>query len=411
MSKFSPKNKNVFDTLSERGFVAQTVYGDDLYKLLGTSPVTFYCGFDPTADSLHIGHYIPLMAMAHMQRAGHKPIVLVGGGTAMVGDPSGKTDMRPIMTKEIIAKNVESIKKQLARFVSFEGENAAVIVNNADWLCKLNYVDFLRDYGSFLSVNKMLTADCFKVRMEKGLTFLEFNYMPMQAYDFLHLFRNQNCMLEIGGNDQWSNILAGADFIRRVERKDAFALTMPLLLTSDGVKMGKTQKGALWLDGERVSPYEMYQYFRNVSDDDVEKCMKFLTFMDLEEIKTLCAVKDERINEAKKRLAYEVVCLVHGVEAACKAQNQALAAFSNAEGELPTCDIEVSVSMPVPDALVALKLAASKSEARRLIEGGGVKIDDTKVESWSDTLEKYVSGSSFVLYKGKKIRLKVNVKN
>lgn len=401
--------RNVFDILDERGFVKQTVYKDDLYKLLGEQSVTFYCGFDPTADSLHIGHVIPLMAAAHMQRAGHKPILLVGGGTAMVGDPSNRNDMRKMMTKETIAHNVERIKTQLARFVSFEGENAARIINNADWLCNLNYIDFLRDYGAYLSVNKMLTADCFKTRLEKGLSFLEFNYMPMQAYDFLRLFSDHDCRLEIGGNDQWSNILAGADFIRRFEHKDAYALTCSLLETKDGKKMGKTQKGALWLDPDKASPYDMYQYFRNVDDEEVENCLKLLTFLELDEIKELCAHRDERINGAKRKLAYEVVKLIHGEAEADKAMSQAQAAFEGGAAEMPTAEISADGATAVVDVLVAVRLCASKSEARRLIEGGGVKIDDKKVESFSDALSAYTDGKEFVLAKGKKTKLKVKI--
>lgn len=405
--KFNAKNKNVFDTLTERGFIKQTVYEQDLYKLLGSESVPFYCGFDPTADSLHIGHYIPVMAAAHMQRAGHKPIILVGGGTVMIGDPSGRADMRPMLTREDIDKNVAGIKKQLERFVDFEGENGAVIVNNADWLLNLNYVDFLRSYGAYLSVNKMLTADCFKTRLEKGLSFLEFNYMPMQAYDFLHLFRNYGVKLEIGGNDQWSNILAGEDFIRRVEHKDAYAMTFSLLLTKDGKKMGKTQKGALWLDAERTTPYELYQYFRNVDDTEVEQCLMFLTFLPVDEVKQLVSHKDERINEAKKRLAYEVVALVHGKEAADKALSEAVAAFEGGSAQMPTLTTHLSASAPVVDLLAETKLAASKSEARRLIEGGGVRIDGNVVSSVSDTVEKYSNANEFVLNKGKKVRVKI----
>ena len=401
--------RNVFDILEERGFVKQTVYKDDLYKLLGEQSVTFYCGFDPTADSLHIGHVIPLMAAAHMQRAGHKPILLVGGGTAMVGDPSNRNDMRKMMTKETIAHNVERIKTQLARFVGVEGENAARIINNADWLCNLNYIDFLRDYGAYLSVNKMLTADCFKTRLEKGLSFLEFNYMPMQAYDFLRLFSDHDCRLEIGGNDQWSNILAGADFIRRVEHKDAYALTCSLLETKDGKKMGKTQKGALWLDPDKASPYDMYQYFRNVDDEEVENCLKLLTFLELDEIKELCAHRDERINGAKRKLAYEVVKLIHGEAEADKAMSQAQAAFEGGAAEMPTAEISADGATAVVDVLVAVRLCASKSEARRLIEGGGVKIDDKKVESFSDALSAYTDGKELVLAKGKKTKLKVKL--
>ena len=299
--------KNALDILRERGYVGQTVYEDDLYKLLGSGEsVPFYVGFDPTADSLHIGHYIPIMAMAHMQRCGHKPIALVGGGTGMIGDPSGRSDLRGMLTKEHVEHNVEGIKKQMGRFLSFEGENGALIVNNADWLLDLNYIDFLRDVGVYFSVNKMLTAECFKIRMEKGLTFLEFNYMLMQAYDFLMLNEKYGVRLEMGGNDQWSNILAGADLIRRKKRIDAFAVTCPLLLNSDGTKMGKTAKGALWLSPERTTPYEFYQYFRNVEDVKVEECLRLLTFLELDEIKELTKYRDERMNAAKERLAYEV---------------------------------------------------------------------------------------------------------
>jgi len=369
--------------------------------------VTFYCGFDPTADSLHIGHVIPLMAASIMQKAGHKPILLVGGGTAMVGDPSNRNDMRKMMTKETVAENVEKIKPQLARFVSFEGENAARIVNNADWLCKLNYIDFLRDYGAYLSVNKMLTADCFKTRLEKGLSFLEFNYMPMQAYDFLRLYSDYGCELEIGGNDQWSNILAGADFIRRVERKDAYAFTCSLLETKDGKKMGKTQKGALWLDPQKTTPYEMYQFFRNVDDEEVENCMRLLTFVELDEIHALCAHRDERINAAKKRLAYEIVKLIHGADAAEKAQSEASAAFEGGDAQMPTVAITANGDTAIVDVLVAVKVCNSKSEARRLIEGGGVRIDDKKVDGVSGKISDYTAAREFVLCKGKKTRLKV----
>lgn len=399
--------ENVFDTLEKRGFIKQTVYKDDLYKLLGEKSVTFYCGFDPTADSLHIGHVIPLMAASIMQKAGHKPILLVGGGTAMIGDPSNRNDMRKMMTKETIAQNVEKIKPQLARYVSFEGENAARIINNADWLCNLNYIDFLRDYGAYLSVNKMLTADCFKTRLEKGLSFLEFNYMPMQAYDFLRLYLDHGCELEIGGNDQWSNILAGADFIRRVAHKDAYALTCSLLETKDGKKMGKTQKGALWLDPQKTTPYEMYQFFRNVDDDEVENCLRLLTFVELDEIKELCAHRDERINSAKKRLGYEIVKLIHGEAAANDAVSQAQAAFEGASTEMPTAEISADGQTLIVDVMTAAKVCASKSEARRLIEGGGVRVDEKKVEKIDAKIADFTTEREFVLNKGKKTRLKV----
>ena len=327
--------KNALDILYERGFIKQTVYEDDLRKLLDSESVPFYVGFDPTADSLHIGHYIPIMAMAHMQRAGHKPIALIGGGTAMIGDPSGRTDMRSMMTKETIAHNCEAFRKQMARFIRFEGENAAVMVNNGDWLLGLNYIDFLREFGPMFSVNKMLTADCYKQRLEKGLSFLEFNYMLMQAYDFYVLYKQRGVKLECGGNDQWSNILAGADLIRRKDGVDAYAMTFTLLETSDGRKMGKTAKGALWLDAQKTTPYEFYQYFRNVEDVKVAECMKLLTFMELDEIERLTQYRDERMNEAKKRLAYEVTKLVHGEKEADKAQQEALSAFSGDAEHMP----------------------------------------------------------------------------
>lgn len=398
---------NALDILRERGYVGQTVYEEDLYKVLGSEKVPFYVGFDPTADSLHIGHYIPIMAMAHMQRCGHKPIVLVGGGTGMIGDPSGRSDLRSMLTKEQVEHNVASIKKQMERFLSFEGENAAVIVNNADWLLDLNYIEFLRDVGVYFSVNKMLTAECFKIRLEKGLTFLEFNYMLMQAYDFLMLYKKFGCLLEMGGNDQWSNILAGADLIRRKERKDAFAITCPLLLNSDGTKMGKTAKGALWLSADRTTPYEFYQYFRNVEDVKTEECLRLLTFVPLDEIKELTKYGDERINAAKERLAYEATKLVHGEEAADKARAQAKAAFGGNAEDMPTVTVAADGSTPVTDILVAAGACGSKSEARRLIEGGGVKIGENKVAGVTDALSAYTSEREFVLHKGKKFHVRV----
>lgn len=403
-------NKNAFDILKERGFIKQTVYEDDLYNQLGKEPTPFYVGFDPTADSLHIGHYIPVMAMAHMQRAGHKPIALFGGGTAMIGDPSGRTDMRQMMTRETIAHNVATFKKQMSRFLDFEGENPAIMVDNGDWLLNLNYIDFLREIGINFSVNKMLTAECFKTRYERGLNFLEFNYMLMQAYDFLVLYRKYGCKLEIGGNDQWSNILAGADLIRRLEGDSAYAMTFTLLETSDGKKMGKTAKGALWLDPNKTSPYEFYQYFRNVEDVKVEECLKLLTFMDLDEIADLVKYKDERINYAKARLAYEVTKLVHGEEEAEKAKRQAEGAFSGNVDAMPEVTIEGNPDTVVVDAMVLTGVASSKSEARRLVEGGGVKIGDEKVTTVSAKLADFGVTDSFVLHKGKKVHVKVVLK-
>lgn len=390
--------KNVMDILRERGFIKQTVYEEDLYKLLGEKSVTFYIGFDPTADSLHVGHFVQLMAMAHMQRAGHKPIALIGGGTAMVGDPSGRTDMRSMMTRETIAHNCECFKKQMERFVDFS-DGKALMVNNADWLLNLNYVDFLREIGTHFSVNKMLTAECFKKRLEKGLSFLEFNYMLMQGYDFLVLYQKYGCLLELGGDDQWSNMLAGADLIRRKEQKDAFAMTFSLLTTSEGTKMGKTAKGAVWLDAEKTTPYEFFQYWRNVADADVEKCLKLLTFVDIEEIKELCKYNDERINQAKVRLAYEVTALVHGKEVADMVKAQVEAAFSNNADNMQSKEV---VSDNIIDCLVEVGFAKSKGEARRLIEGGGVSVDDSKVSGFDVVLP-----TEFILHKGKKAHLKV----
>ncbi len=391
---------NVMDTLRERGFIKQTVFEDELYDLLGKESVPFYIGFDPTADSLHVGHFMQLVAMKHMQDAGHRPIVLIGGGTAMVGDPSGRTDMRAMMTKETIAHHVDCFKKQMAKFVRFEGENAAIIVNNADWLMNLNYIDFLRDIGVHFSVNKMLTAECFKTRMERGLSFLEFNYMLMQAYDFLVLHQKYGCSLELGGDDQWSNILAGADLIRRKERKPAFAMTFQLLTTSEGKKMGKTQKGAVWLDPEKTSPYDFYQYWRNTADADVEKCFMLLTFVPVSEIKELCAHLDERMNVAKERLAYELTKTVHGAEAADLARSQARAAFSG-EGEMPVKSISADV-LNVVGVLVATGLCKSNGEARRLLEQGGVSIGEEKA-----TMETPLPAGDFILHKGKKVHIKV----
>lgn len=398
--------ENIMDVLRARGFVKQTVYEEDLYKLLGTESVPFYIGFDPTADSLHVGHYLQLMVMSWMQKAGHKPIILIGGGTAMVGDPSGRTDMRSMMTKETIAHNCDCFKKQMSKFFSFEGENAAVMVNNGDWLMDLNYIDFLREVGVHFSVNHMLTCECFKSRMEKGLSFLEFNYMLMQAYDFLVLYRKYGCKLECGGDDQWSNILAGADLIRRKEGKDAYAMTFTLLTTSEGKKMGKTQKGAVWLDAEKTSPYDFFQYWRNVSDDDVEKCMKLLTYMPLDEIEELTAVRDERINKAKERLAYEVTKIVHGEDVANDVLAKVKAAFSGDVDNMPELVLDKSL-VKLVDILAFAKIAPSKGEARRLIEGGGIKIDEEKISDIGFEVTPDMQANGFVLHKGKKVHYKV----
>ncbi len=400
--------KNVLDTLKERGFLKQIVFEEDLRKLLETESVTFYIGFDPTADSLHVGHFVQLMAMRHMQLAGHKPIALIGGGTGFVGDPSGRTDMRLMMDEETIERNCNAFRRQMGKLIDFEGENGAIMVNNADWLLDLNYIDFLRDIGVHFTVNRMLSAECFKNRYERGLSFFEFNYMLMQAYDFLVLNREFNCKLELGGDDQWSNILAGADLIRRKDQREAYAMTFALLTTSDGKKMGKTAKGALWLDPEKTPPYDFFQYFRNVGDDDVKNCLKLLTFLPLEEIEELCAHRDERINAAKERLAYEVTKLIHSEEDAKKCLEQARAAFGGDTESMPTASLDRNVTKII-DILTTLKLAQSRAEARRLVEGGGVKVNDEKCGLDFELGAEVLAAGQFVLYKGKKVRLKVEL--
>jgi tyrosyl-tRNA synthetase len=398
--------KNVFDTLNERGFIAQCS-NVELRELLAKESVTFYIGFDPTADSLHVGHYLQLVVMAHMQKAGHKPIALVGGGTTMVGDPSGRNDMRKMLTKEQIQDNSECIKKQMERLIDF-GEGRAMMVNNAEWLLKLNYVDFLRDIGVHFSVNRMLAAECFKQRLEKGLSFLEFNYMLMQSYDFLVLYQKYGCRLQMGGDDQWSNILFGADLIRKKEQAEAYALTFTLLTTSEGRKMGKTEKGAVWLDPEKTSPYDFYQYWRNVDDADVERCLKLLTFLPLEEIETLCAHKDERMNHAKETLAFELTKQVHSEKDARAAQDAARNLFTGdgEGGSVPGMRItktQFDANSSVIDLLVLSKLAPSKGEARRLIQGGGVYVNDTRVDDVFTQLSAGdIKDGKIMLKKGKK---------
>ena len=398
---------HILDQLKERGFIAQVTFEDDLYKAMEKEPMTFYLGVDPTADSLHVGHFIPILMSAHLQRAGHKPIILSGGGTAMVGDPSGKTELRKMMTQETIAANVRSIQKQLSRFLDF-GEGKAIMVNNADWLLKLNYVEFLRDIGAMFSVNHMLAAECYKKRLEVGLTFLEFNYMLMQSYDFLELFRTHGCRLQIGGDDQWSNILAGADLIRRKEREDAFALTCKLIMTADGKKMGKTEKGALWLDPARTSPYDFYQYWRNVQDADVERFLGLLTFLPMDEVRRLGALKDHEINEAKRVLAYEITKMIHGETEALKAQDAAQALFGGSGDidNVPTYGITAATlaqDSHLTTLLALCGLCASRSEARKMVQAGAVLVGETKVtdiEYLIDVLQ--IGTDGLLLRKGKK---------
>ena len=400
--------QHILDVLKERGFIAQMTFEEELYKQL-EQPTTFYVGFDPTADSLHIGHYIPIMAMAHMQRAGHRPIALMGGGTAMIGDPSGKTDMRKMMTVETIDNNVACIKRQMSRFLDFS-EGRAIIANNGDWLRHLNFIDFMRDIGSTFSVNKMLTAECYKARMatENGLSFLEFTYMLMQSYDFLELYHRYGCRLQMGGNDQWSNMLGGADLIRRKEQESAFACTFQLLLTHDGRKMGKTEKGALWLDPAKTSPYDFYQYWRNVDDKDVEKCLGLLTFLPMDEVRRLGALQDSAINEAKKVLAFEVTKLVHGEEEAVRAQEAAASLFGGAAmgGSIPTTEItadDLARDARVTTLLALCGLAPSNSAARRLVQGGGVSIGEEKVTDVNATVDASMFGAEgLMLRSGKK---------
>lgn len=393
---------NVFDTLKERGFIAQCTNEKELRELFDKERVTFYIGFDPTADSLHAGHFIALMAMAHMQRAGHRPICLVGGGTGTVGDPTGRTDMRKMLTDEDIEHNCECFKKQIARFIDFS-DDKAIMVNNGDWLRKLNYIDLLRDVGACFTVNRMLAAECYKQRWEKGLTFLEFNYMVMQAYDFLELNRRYGCKLEMGGDDQWSNIIAGVELNRRKNNVAVYGLTNKLLTKSDGKKMGKTAGGALWLDAEKTSPYEFYQYWRNVDDADVEKCLSLLTFLPMEEVHRLGSLEGSAINEAKTVLAYEVTKIVHGEEEANKAKKAAEALFGGAGNTQDMPTVAAETGKKLLDVLTAGKVFASKSEGRRLIQQNGLSLNDAKVTDVDYILQAsdFTDGEAIVK-KGKK---------
>jgi tyrosyl-tRNA synthetase len=396
---------NVYDTLLERGYIKQLTHEEEMKKILENEKVTFYIGFDPTADSLHVGHFIAMMFMAHMQRAGHRPIALVGGGTAMIGDPSGKTDMRKMLSKEEIEYNISCIKSQLSKLIDFS-DDKAILENNANWLLNLNYVDFIRDIGAHFSVNRMLTAECFKQRLEKGLSFLEFNYMIMQGYDFLVLNKKYGCTMQLGGDDQWSNIIAGMELIRRKESKASYGMTCTLLTNSEGKKMGKTENGALWLDADKTSPYDFYQYWRNVSDSDVEKCLSLLTFVPMDEVRRLGALKDSEINEAKKVLAFEVTKLIHGEDEAMKAQTAAEALFGGGidMSNVPTVSIPESMkNAGLMDILVYTKVLPSKAEARRLIEQGGLTINDKKIEDKNAMLaDSDFKDGSVLIKKGKK---------
>ncbi len=405
----------VFDELKARGLLAQLTDEEEIKELINNGKAVFYIGFDPTADSLHVGHFMALCLMKRLQMAGNKPIALIGGGTAMIGDPSGRTDMRSMMTKEMIDHNCECFKKQMSRFIEF-GEGKAIMVNNADWLRDLNYIEFIRDIGVHFSVNRMLTAECYRQRMEKGLSFLEFNYMIMQSYDFLNLYEKYGCNMQFGGDDQWSNMLGGTELIRRKLGKDAYAMTITLLLNSEGKKMGKTQKGAVWLDAEKTSPYEFYQYWRNVGDADVLKCLRMLTFLPLEQIEEMDKWEGSQLNQAKEILAFELTKMVHGEEEAARAQESARALFAGGNAaEMPTYELTESDFLDgridILGVLAASGLTASRSEARRAVEQGGVTVDGEKI---TDIKTSYApeqfAGEGMVVRRGKKNFKKIVMK-
>ena len=404
---------SVFDELKARGMIAQMTNEDKIRDLMEHQKIKFYIGFDPTADSLHVGHFVQIMVMAHMQRAGHVPIALFGGGTGMIGDPSGKTDMRKMMTKETIQHNIDCFQKQMSKLVDFS-DGKALMVNNADWLLNLNYIEFLREVGVHFSVNRMLAAECYKQRLERGLSFFELNYMIMQSYDFLDLSREYDCQLEFGGDDQWSNIIGGVELNRRMDGREVCGMTFNLLQTSDGRKMGKTEKGAVWLDPEKTSSYEFYQYWRNVDDADVINCMKMLTFIPLDEIAEYEKLEGSALNQAKEKLAFEVTKLIHGEEEAQKAQSAAKALFSSSADteHMPTTVLKpeqfTDDAIPVIDLLVAASLAKSKGEARRLIEQGGITVDDERVMDIAKAVSKADFEKGHVLVKkGKKVFHKI----
>lgn len=406
---------DIYKELTERGLITQVTNEEKVKELLNEKKIHFYIGFEPTADSLHVGHFVQIMAMARLQRAGHIPIILFGGGTGLVGDPSGKTDMRKMLTKEEINHNIECFKKQASKFLDLT-PGKAIVVNNADWLETLKYIDFLREVGVHFSVNRMLAAECYKQRLEKGLTFFELNYMLMQSYDFLVLNRKYNCLLELGGDDQWSNIIGGVELTRKMDRKEVFGLTFKLLTTSEGKKMGKTEKGALWIDKEKTSPYEFYQYWRNVDDKDVINCMNMLTFIPVEQIKEYSEYKNEKINQVKEILAFEITKLVHGESEAIKAQETSRALFGakNSEENMPTISLnerEISGdNVNIIDLVVKSGIVPSKSEARRLVQQGGISVDNEKISDINFEVSKQNLLEGVVIKKGKKTFKKVTVK-
>ena len=397
----------IYEELQARGLIAQVTDEAEIRELINNGGARFYIGFDPTADSLHVGHFMALCLMKRLQMAGNKPVVLIGGGTGYIGDPSGRSDMRSMMTPETIQHNCDCFKAQMERFIEF-GEDKAIMVNNADWLLKLNYIELLRDVGACFSVNNMLRAECYKQRMEKGLSFLEFNYMIMQSYDFYYLNNTYGCNMQFGGDDQWSNMLFGTDLIRKKTGKDAYAMTITLLMNSEGKKMGKTAKGAVWLDPKKTTPFEFFQYWRNVGDDDVMKCLKMLTFLSLDEIAEMETWADNRINEKKEILAYELTKLVHGEEEASKAKEASHAIFAGGASEnMPTTEVDESAfadgKIGILDLLLLAKLAPSRSEAKRLVVQGGVFAADEKVASFSQTFEKAAFAEGLIVRKGKKV--------
>lgn len=404
--------ENIYDVLKQRDLIKQITFEDEFKNIAENEKFAVYLGIDPTADSIHIGHFIPLMMMSYFQKCGHTPILLVGGGTAFIGDPSGKTDMRKMLSKEDISKNVDNIVKQVSKFISFTGENAAIIVNNGDWILDLNYMDFIRTYGVYFNVNRMLDAECFKQRMEKGLTFFELNYMLMQSYDFLHLFEEKGCKVQIGGDDQWSNMLAGVDLIRKIHKNGSFCVTCPLLLNSEGKKMGKTVNGALWLDAKKTSPYEFYQYWRNIGDTEVYDVLRMLTYLPMDEVKRLSSLKDEKINDAKKIAAYEITKLIHGEEEAKKAEAASNALFGGVGdiSSMPTTKID-STNISILDAIILTNIAPSKGQARTLISQGGISLNDTKIEDVNYVLSDADFKDGYaILKKGKKVYNKLEVR-
>ena len=406
--------RNVYDVLKERELIKQITFEDEFKNLVSNEKTHVYLGIDPTADSIHIGHFIPLMMLSYFQKCGHTPIILIGGGTAFIGDPSGKTDMRKMLTKEEISKNVDNIIKQVSKFISFEGDNAAIIVNNADWILDLNYMDFIRTYGIHFNVNHMLAAECFKQRMEKGLTFFEFNYMLMQSFDFLQLSEKYGCKIEIGGDDQWSNMLSGVELIRKIHQNGSFCVTCPLLLNSEGKKMGKTVKGALWLDKEKTTPYEFYQYWRNIADSEVRDVLRMLTYLPIDEVNRLSSLEGSSINEAKKIAAFEITKLIHGEEEALKAKatSESLFESNNSSSDMPTVEIkkdDIQNELSLVDLVIACNLAPSKGQARTLIEQGGISVDDNKITDTKYAFNINEINNEMVIKKGKKVFIKVKI--